>query len=56
MLYETAARASEALSLNVEDLDLELDNKRVRVRSKGWRPGLAPFPDRRGAPGCGDRR
>ena len=32
-LYETAARASEALSLNVEDLDL--DNKRVRVRSKG---------------------
>jgi integrase len=32
-LYETAARAIEALSLNVEDLDL--DNKRVRVRSKG---------------------
>jgi integrase len=32
-LYETAARATEALSLNVEDLDL--DNKRVRVRSKG---------------------
>jgi integrase len=32
-LYETAARASEALSINVEDLDV--DNKRVRVRSKG---------------------
>jgi integrase len=33
LLYETAARASEALSINVEDVDL--DNKRVRVRSKG---------------------
>jgi integrase/recombinase XerD len=33
LLYETAARASEALSINVEDL--ELDNKRLRVRSKG---------------------
>jgi site-specific recombinase XerD len=33
LLYETAARASEALSINVEDL--ELDNKRVPVRSKG---------------------
>jgi len=33
LLYETAARASEVLSLNVEDLDLE--NKRARVRSKG---------------------
>jgi integrase len=32
-LYETAGRATEALSINVEDLDL--DNKRVRVRSKG---------------------
>jgi integrase len=32
-LYETAARATEALSVNVEDLDL--DNKRVQVRSKG---------------------
>jgi integrase len=32
-LYETAARATEALSVNVEDLDL--DNKRVRIRSKG---------------------
>jgi integrase len=33
LLYETAARAQEALSLNVEDVDL--DNKRARVRSKG---------------------
>ena len=32
-LYETAGRATETLSINVEDLDL--DNKRVRVRSKG---------------------
>ena len=33
VLYETAARAAEVLSLNVEDVDLE--NKRARVRSKG---------------------
>jgi integrase/recombinase XerD len=33
LLYETAARAQEVLSLNVEDIDL--DNKRARVRSKG---------------------
>jgi integrase len=33
LLYETAARAQEALSLNVEDIDL--DNKRARTRSKG---------------------
>jgi integrase len=33
LLYETAARAGEVLSLNVEDLDLE--NKRARVVSKG---------------------
>jgi len=33
LLYETAARATEVLSINVENLDL--DNKRVRVRSKG---------------------
>jgi site-specific recombinase XerD len=37
LLYETAARASEALAINVEDL--ELDNKRARVRSKGERCG-----------------
>jgi site-specific recombinase XerD len=33
LLYETAARASEALAINIEDLEPE--NKRVRVRSKG---------------------
>ncbi len=33
MLYETAARASEILALNVEDLDL--DGRRAPVRSKG---------------------
>jgi integrase len=33
MLYETAARAAEILSLNVEDLDL--DNRRAPLRSKG---------------------
>ena len=33
LLYETAARAEEVLSSNVEDLDLE--NKRLRVRRKG---------------------
>ncbi len=33
MLYETAARASEILALNVEDLDL--DGRRAAVRSKG---------------------
>jgi integrase len=33
LLYETAARAQEVLSANVEDLDP--DNKRLRVRRKG---------------------
>jgi integrase len=33
MLYETAARASEVLALNVEDLDL--DARRAPIRSKG---------------------
>lgn len=33
LLYETAARAEEILSRNVEDVDL--DNKRIRVTSKG---------------------
>jgi integrase len=33
LLYETAARAGEVLSLNVEDLDL--DNKRTRAVAKG---------------------
>jgi integrase/recombinase XerC/integrase/recombinase XerD len=33
LLYETASRASEILALDVEDLDLP--NKRARIRSKG---------------------
>jgi integrase len=33
LLYETAARAQEVLSADVTDLDLE--NKRLRVRRKG---------------------
>jgi integrase/recombinase XerD len=46
LLYESAARANEILSLNIEDLDLA--NKRARVRSKGgavewifWQTGTA---------------
>jgi integrase/recombinase XerD len=46
LLYETAARASEALNLDLEDLDLA--NKRARVTSKGgavewihWQTGTA---------------
>lgn len=46
MLYETAARAEEILTLNVEDLDLT--NKKARVRRKGasldwvfWKTGTA---------------
>jgi integrase len=46
MLYETAARAEELLSLNIEDLDLEF--RRGRVTSKGgaieyvhWAAGTA---------------
>lgn len=46
LLYETAARATEILSLDVGDLDLA--NKRARVRSKGgatewvfWQGGAA---------------
>ncbi len=45
MLYETAARAGELLSLDIEDLDLEF--RRGRVTSKGgaieyvhWATGL----------------
>ena len=37
LLYETAARASEALNLDVEDLDPA--NKRARVTSTGVRTG-----------------
>ena len=46
MLYETAARAGEVLSLDVEDLDLA--NRRAKVRRKGgaidiivWQTGTA---------------
>jgi integrase/recombinase XerC/integrase/recombinase XerD len=46
LLYETAARASELLALDVQDLDLV--NRRARVRSKGgavewvfWQTGSA---------------
>jgi integrase len=46
MLYETAARSAEALALDVEDLDLA--NRRARVRRKGgaidvivWQTGTA---------------
>ncbi len=46
LLYETAARANEILSLDISDLDLP--NKRARVRSKGgatewvfWQTGAA---------------
>jgi integrase len=46
MLYETAARAEEILSLNIEDLDTEF--RRARVVSKGgaieyvhWQTGTA---------------
>ncbi|MEV7803157.1 tyrosine-type recombinase/integrase [Microbispora sp. NPDC088329] len=46
MLYETAARATEVLALNIEDLDLE--HRRAPVRSKGgalewvyWERGTA---------------
>src|SRR5262249_53822115 len=46
LLYESAARANEILALNIEDLDLP--NKRARVKSKGgstewvfWQTGAA---------------
>ena len=41
LLYETAARASEILSLNVEDVDR--DNRRAVVRSKGGDIDLLHF-------------
>jgi integrase len=51
LLYETAARANEILSLDASDLDLP--NKRARVRSKGaatewvfWQTGAAPLLSR----------
>lgn len=45
LLYETAARAEEILSLNIEDLDTEF--RRARVISSGCaRSPLAPNPMR----------
>jgi integrase len=41
LLYETAARASEILALDVENLDLA--NKRARIRSKGGDAELVHF-------------
>jgi integrase len=41
LLYETAARAGEILALNIEDLDLA--NKRARIRSKGGDLELVHF-------------
>jgi integrase len=41
LLYETAARAGEILALDVEDLDLA--NKRARIRSKGGDADLVHF-------------
>jgi len=48
MLYETAARASEILALNVEDLDLE--QRRAPVRSKGGDTGFCLLGHRHRAP------
>jgi len=41
LLYETAGRANEVLSLNIEDLDLP--NKRARIRRKGGDVDLLHF-------------
>ncbi len=56
MLYETAARASEILALNVEDLDLEqrratiqsaCDEDSCRILSQLIRSGRSPVAGRR---------
>jgi hypothetical protein len=54
MLYETAARASEILALDVEDLDLE--QRRARpVQGRRHRVRLQPSPRKRAGGGiCGD--
>jgi integrase len=52
MLHETAARAEEVLSLDLDELDLR--NRRAKVRRKGgaativvWRTQTARLPPRR---------
>lgn len=50
LLYETAARAQEILSLDVDDVDL--DNRRARVRSKGGDTEWAAPADRPARRGC----
>jgi len=47
LLYESAARANEILSLDIDDLDLP--NKRARVRSKGGGRRVGVLGDRGGA-------
>jgi len=47
LLYESAARANEILSLDMEDLDLP--NKRARVRSKGGGRRVGVLAGRGGA-------
>src|SRR5450755_4742200 len=48
MLYETAARASEVLALDVERLDLA--NRRAPVRSKGGRDRVGALGNRHRPP------
>ncbi|MEU6745327.1 hypothetical protein ABZ914_03775 [Spirillospora sp. NPDC046719] len=47
-LYETAARAEEILSPDIEDLDLEI--RRARIVSKGARSSTCTGPP--APPGC----
>jgi integrase/recombinase XerC/integrase/recombinase XerD len=48
LLYESAARATEVLSLNVEDIDVA--NKRARIRSRAGRSSSST--SRPAAPAC----
>ncbi len=45
LIYETGMRASEALGLYVEDLDLSQDDEHVRVAGKGGRGRTIPLDD-----------
>ena len=49
MLYETAARVEEILSLNIEDLDFAGRRAQVKARAPGLGPGAA---GRRARPSC----